>query len=200
MAAEIASGRYLFAYDDDEGEINPVAMLLASREEQESESSQANKGSGICYNYIHDIESVWWIMVWALFSFEKKARSGNDVLDSLLSGTRRDNKRTLFPGTLTSGERYLFIQKESHFSNAVNGCIPQYFSDLTDTVRVLRKVIVKTYKKKEIDEPEVIKFDSSKDDGDMDPHRAFISTLRDTLMEDFEIVLVRSSGCGTTAS
>ena len=200
MAAEIAFGKYLFVSANNKGKTNPVAKLRALRGGQVSESSQANKGSGICYNFIHDIESVWWIAVWALFSFEKKARSGNDVLDAQSSDTRRDNKRTLFPGTLTSGERYLFIQKESHFSDAVDGCIPQYFSDLTNAVRVLRTEIVNTYEEKEIDQPEVIKFDSSKDDGDMDPHRAFISTLRDTLMEDFEIVLVRSSGCGATAS
>lgn len=67
MATEIAFGEYLFVSANNKGKIDPVAMLLASREEQKSESSQANKGSGICYNYIHDIESVWWIMVWALF-------------------------------------------------------------------------------------------------------------------------------------
>ena len=200
MAAEIAFGKYLFVSANNKGKTNPVAKLRALRGGKVSESSQANKGSGICYNYIHDIESVWWIAVWALFSFEKKARSGNDVLDAQSSDTRRDNKRTLFPGTSTSAERQNFIQQDSHFKDAVDGCIPRYFKDLTNVVRVLRHVIVNTYKEKEIDEPEVIKFDSSKDDGDMDLHRVFIFILRDTLLEDFEIVLVRSSGCGITAS
>ena len=77
MAIEVASGKYLFTKRGTGNNI--LSRMDAYENEQTSSDAQMNVGSGFCNNYIHDLESVWWITVWMVFSFEKAMPIRDDI-------------------------------------------------------------------------------------------------------------------------
>ena len=200
MAIEVASGRYLFAKEKTDNDI--VSRLHAYRNKFTSRDTHPDVGPGICNNYIHDLESIWWIIAWAIFSLEKKMPLGDDVLDPMASSIRRKKKQTLFPGVLSSTHRRDFFSIEGVFVASVKGCIPQYFNRLVHTLRASREEIMNTYEREEADNPTVITFKSNDDSEGACLHKALLSALRDTerYMEDFDIVLVPSSDSRSTTT
>ena len=194
MATEIAAGGYDFI--ERKRGVRGLSKLLAEKNEQVSGKPRLASGPGICYNYIHDIESVWWITAWVLFSFEKKAPSEDDKLDQQSSSTRWRNKERLFPGDLIYQDRLRFLSFEDDFQAYVLECIPQYFNDLVLGLGASREEIVSAYEREEVNKPIVITFKPNDDVEGVYLHTELLSILRQTEinMEDFDTVLIPSPG------
>ena len=80
MAVEIASQRYLFAkLSKDTAEGKGLDDYMQRQVDKEKNPRTDDTPEGIYYNYIHDLESVWWIAVWALFNSEKKDIGANKI-------------------------------------------------------------------------------------------------------------------------
>ena len=132
------------------------------------------------YNYLHDLESVWWIIVWALFNFEKKdART-----DSYTTRQRKLNKDKLFSGTIDSNYRFRFLSIRESYARTIR-CLPKYFKNLSVMLGIIAKAITEFYRKKESNEEGPIVWDESSN-----IHKIFIGLLDDVTTEQFEIVRV----------
>ena len=86
------------------------ALEEALRKAKEAMSSfykDTKLSGGIYYNYIHDLESVWWIGVWSLFNFKKK-HSRTDETDSLAANQNKLHNYILFSAPIDdkSGEYF----------------------------------------------------------------------------------------------
>ena len=80
MPVEISRQRYLFAkLSKDTAEGKGPDDYMQRQVDKEKNPRANNTPKGIYYNYIHDLESVWWIAVWALFNFEKKDIGTNEI-------------------------------------------------------------------------------------------------------------------------
>ena len=199
MSIEVAAGKYLFTERGTGNDI--LSRMDAYENEQTSSDAQSNVGPGICNNYIHDLESVWWITVWALFSFEKAMSLRDDVLDPMSSSIRSRHRKTLFEA-LSPTDRQESLSVEGDLEATVKGCIPRYFADLVIYLRASREEIVFTYEREEVDKPTVITFRSNNDGKDECLHKALLSALNMTrnYMRKFDIALVPSSDSWSTTS
>ena len=188
MAVEIARQRYLFAKlskDTAEGKgLDDYMQRLMHKEEN---PEQVGEPKGIYYNYIHDLESVWWIAVWALFNFEKKDIGANEI-DSQAAKQRKLNKDVLFPGTVGNQDRFEFLSVRTTYADTT-GCLPKYFENLIRTLGTIAEAITELYQWKELDyqvnesnKEEPILWDESST-----IHKTFIRLLNRVNTEEFEI-------------
>ena len=185
MAVEISRQSYLFAKlskDTAEGKgLDDYMQRLMHKEEN---PEQVGEPKGIYYNYIHDLESVWWIVVWALFNFEKKdART-----DSYTTRQRKLNKDKLFSGTVDNNYRFKFLSVRESYAETI-ACLPKYFKDLSAMLGTIAKVITELYQKKESNK-EWNKENPILWDESSNIHKIFIGLLDDVTTEQIEIVRV----------
>ena len=177
MAIEIAVQKYLFKPEQlSQPEADFDAEMRANEARLEILRSKSDR-EGIFYNYIHDIESVWWVMIWALFTFEKEG----ELLDRGDTVTRRTNRENLFYGPLKAMDRRDFFERLEIYDNYAK-CIPKYFTSNVAALDLVRKKIIKEYRAKEVDNPQSIKYTSPK------LHARFIAYLRRVKLESFAIV------------
>ncbi|PAV18246.1 hypothetical protein PNOK_0673200 [Pyrrhoderma noxium] len=139
----------------------------------------------VYYNYIHDLESVWWIVIWAFLNFEKKdART-----DSYTTKRQRKlNKDKLFPGTIDNYYRFIFLNVWGSYSQTIE-CLPMYFKNLPTTLGTLADAITDIYRVKESNkkwnEKVPIVWDESSN-----IHETFICLLSRVDMKEFEMARV----------
>ena len=158
--------------------------------DKEKNPRAGNTPKGIYYNYIHDLESVWWIAVWALFNFEKKDIGANEI-DSWAAKQRKLNKDTLFSGTVGNQDRIEFLSMRKTYAKKTK-CLPEYFENLPTTLGTIAEAIIELYQSKELNyqvdesnKEEPILWDESST-----IHGKFIRLLRRVEMEEFKIVRV----------
>ena len=152
--------------------------------DKEKNPRAGNTPKGIYYNYIHDLESVWWIAVWALFNFEKKDAEA----DSYTTIQRKLNKDKLFSGTIDSNYRFRFLSIRESYARTIR-CLPKYFKNLSVMLGIIAKAITEFYRKKESNK-EWNKGDPILWDESSNIHKIFIGLLDDVTTEPFEIVRV----------
>ena len=183
MPVEIARQRYLFAKlskDTAEGKgLDDYMQRLMHKEEN---PKQVGEPKGIYYNYIHDLESVWWIAVWALFNFEKK----DSRADSYTTLQRKLNKDKLFPGTTDSNYRFRFLNIRESYARTIR-CLPKYFKNLSVMLGIIAKAITELYRRKESNEEWGLKEGPIVWDESSNIHRTFIRLLNRVNTEEFEI-------------
>ena len=157
--------------------------------DKEKNPRAGNTPKGIYYNYIHDLESVWWIAVWALFNFEKKDIGANKI-DSWASKQRKLNKDILFSGTVGNQDRIEFLSMRKTYAKKTK-CLPEYFENLPTTLGTIAEAIIELYQLKELNyqvdesnKEEPILWDESST-----IHGVFIGLLSN-VMEEFEIVRI----------
>ena len=188
MAVEIARQRYLFAKlskDTDEGKDSDDYERRQVDKEKNPRTDDTPEG--IYYNYIHDLESVWWIAVWALFNFEKKDIGANEI-DSWAAKQRKLNKDTLFSGTVGNQDRIEFLSMRKTYAKKTK-CLPEYFENLPTTLGTIAEAIIELYQLKELNyqvnesnKEEPILWDESSI-----IHGIFICLLSRVNTEEFEI-------------
>ena len=191
MAVEISRQSYLFAkLSKDTAEGKGLVDYMQRLMHKEENPKQVGEPKGIYYNYIHDLESVWWIAVWALFNFEKKD-AGTNKSDSQATRQREFNKDTLFSGTVGNQDRFDFLSVRTTYADTT-GCLPKYFENLIRTLGTIAEAITELYQWKELDYQvnESIKEEPILWDESSTIHGKFIRLLRRVEMEEFEIVRV----------
>ena len=181
MAVEATYRSYQF--------LDPVCYLSYGSENDDSEDDNLESVDeiGILYNYIHDLESVWWIAVWALFNFEKKD-AGTNKSDSQATRQRKFNKDTLFSGTVGNQDRFEFLSIQNAYADTTE-CLPKYFANLPTTLGTIAEAIIELYQLKELNyqvnesnKEEPILWDESSI-----IHEIFICLLSRVNTEEFEI-------------
>ena len=179
MAVEVAHHVYYFS-EQSTGAGKTLDDYIQEREAYEKNRETNDTSKGVYYNYIHDLESVWWIIVWALFNFEKKDAG----TDSYTTRQRKLNKDKLFSGTTDSNYRFRFLSIRESYARTIR-CLPKYFKNLPIMLGIIAKAITELYRKKESIEEGPILWDESSN-----IHKIFIGLLDDVTMEQFEIVRV----------
>ena len=188
MAVEISRQKYLFAkLSKDTAEGKDSDDYEQRQVDKEKNPRAGNTPKGIYYNYIHDLESVWWIAVWALFNFEKKDIGANEI-DSQAANQRKLNKDILFSGTVGNQDRIEFLSMRKTYADTTE-CLPKYFANLPTTLGTIAEAIIELYQLKELNyqvdesnKEEPILWDESSI-----IHRIFICLLSRVNTEEFEI-------------
>ena len=188
MAVEVADQAYYFS-EQSTGADKTLDDYIQEREAYEKNRKTNDTSKGVHYNYIHDLESVWWIVVWALFNFEKKD-AGTNKSDSQATRQRKFNKDTLFSGTVGNQDRFEFLSVRTTYADTT-GCLPKYFENLIRTLDTIAEAITELYQWKELDYQvnESNKEDSILWDESSTIHGIFIGLLSD-VTEEFEIVRI----------
>ena len=188
MSVEISRQSYLFAKlskDTDEGKDSDDYERRQVDKEKNPRTDDTPEG--IYYNYIHDLESVWWIAVWALFNFEKKDIGANKI-DSWAAKQRKLNKDILFSGTVGNQDRFEFLSIQNAYADTTE-CLPKYFANLPTTLGTIAEAIIELYQSKELN----YQVDESNKEGPIlwdessNIHRIFIRLLSRVNTEEFEI-------------
>ena len=188
MAVEISRQRYLFAkLSKDTAEGKGLDDYMQRLMHKQKNPRANNTPKGIYYNYIHDLESVWWIAVWALFNFEKKDIGANEI-DSWAAKQRKLNKDILFSGTVSNQDRIEFLSMRKTYAKKTK-CLPEYFENLSTTLGTIAEAIIELYQWKELNyqvnesnKEEPILWDESST-----IHKTFIRLLSRVNTEQFEI-------------
>ena len=191
MAVEISRQKYLFAkLSKDTAKGKGPDDYMQRQVDKEKNPRAKNTPKGIYYNYIHDLESVWWIAVWALFNSEKKDIGANKI-DSWASKQRKLNRDILFSGTVDNQDRIEFLSMRKTYAKKTK-CLPEYFENLSTTLGTIAEAIIELYQSKELN----YQVDESNKEGPIlwdesfNIHKVFIGLLDDVTTEQFEIVRV----------
>lgn len=159
------------------------------KENRKKTLKSINTSRGIYYNYIHDLESIWWIAVWALFNFEKRhARA--DEIDLLAAYERKINRDLLFSGIIGNLNRNKFFRVNSTYTQATR-CLPKYFDDFSLTLMTIAEAIKDSYVEKELCGVTNISWDEKST-----IHDIFIELLDEVEMGKFEIVYIQTPTTG----
>ena len=143
----------------------------------------ADSPIGVYYNYVHDLEPVWWITIWTLFNFEKK-HTGSDEISSWAAGQCKINTHKLFSGILHNIYRLSFLLEPDNYKEATKW-LPKYLKSFITNLDSMANAITKVYRKKVLKKIDRILWDESST-----IHGKFIRLLRRVEMEEFEIVRV----------
>ena len=186
MPVEIAKQRRLYNQrctnidTDADSDSDDSEQEVANRNQ---ESEPAGAPMGVYYNYVHDLESVWWIAVWVLFTFEKK-HTGSDEISSWAARQRRLNKYDLFSGILHNIHRFIFLSASDKYKEATRW-VPKYFEDFALRLGIIASAIRRFYLKKALKKIDRIIWDETST-----IHETFIRLLSRVEIEEFEIVRV----------
>ena len=186
MAVEVADQAYYFS-EQSTGAGKELDDYRQEHKAYEKNRETNDTSKGGFYNYIHDLESVWWIAVWALFNFEKKDIGANEI-DSQAAKQRKLNKDVLFPGTVDNQDRIEFLSMRKTYADTTE-CLPKYFENLSTTLDTIAEAIIELYQSKELN----YQVDESNKEGPIlwdessNIHRIFIRLLNRVNTEEFEI-------------
>ena len=145
MSVEVATRTLLF-YEkkSDQGEgpsYEPTESCTASS----SQSQPDKEDRPFWANYIHDLESIWWISVWILYKFRKATEKRVVITD-----ISKEHSQNLFLASEPSSFRLLFLMVEKSFMSYIKS-IPHPIHSLVGFVINFRKLLVSAYKNEEID-------------------------------------------------
>ncbi|KAL5479068.1 hypothetical protein ACEPAI_2356 [Sanghuangporus weigelae] len=172
MAVE-AAGRiytYLPEEDDDEFEAEHRAMV-EGRVADIRLKEKTERSTPFFHNDLHDLESLWWIAVWVLFSSRPVSDDGTEnAEDSERDEQREAASSVLFPSVELRRERRLFLQSKDDFYARV-AWMPDRFRSIKVVLNTLRRSIVRKYSKFEADYPDF------RDDALEEAHDEFLKHL-----------------------
>ena len=120
MAVEVAFQSYQFLKE------HYSKTLLKEREgkgdfNHESSYPKDKDKGGINHNYIHDLESLWWILVWTVFVYEKKPDPIDpvDETSARWAEVQRGSYNNLFPGDVNIKARLSFLKVVDTFQGHI---------------------------------------------------------------------------------
>ena len=183
MAVEVADQAYYFS-EQSTGADKTLDDYIQELKAYEKNRETNDTSQGVFYNYIHDLESVWWIIVWALFNFEKK----DTEADSYTTIQRKLNKDKLFSGITDSNYRFIFHSMWEPYSQTIK-CLRMYFKNLPVTLSVIAEAITDIYRMKELNKEWNKKVPIVWDESS-NIHETFIRLLSRVNMKEFEMARV----------
>ena len=108
---------------------------------------------GIHHNYIHDLESLWWILVWTTFVYEKKPYE----MSAEWAEAQRTSYNILFPGNTCITDRLSFLNDDSTFNSRVKVVSP-FLMGYADIIGYFRELLLAEYEEMEKGVPATIYF------------------------------------------
>ncbi|KAJ3830886.1 hypothetical protein F5878DRAFT_521849, partial [Lentinula raphanica] len=121
MAAETLANSYLFTGDTE----SPVVP---------NETSPPS----FSHNPLHDLESIWWILVYILFFNDDKASPPK------ISKTRQEKMDELFHGKLEATGRLVFLMEPAHLDKA-KGYLSPSFAPAIEVLKELALLLTAAY-------------------------------------------------------
>ena len=127
---------------------------------------------GIYHNYIHDLESLWWILVWTTFVYEKMPDPTYEM-SAEWAEAQRTSYNILFPGDTYITDRQLFLIDDSTFKSRINDVSP-FLTGYIYIIRYFRDLLLVGYNLMEKDVPATVYFSRS---GSDIIHKGFLEKL-----------------------
>ncbi|KAL5525389.1 hypothetical protein ACEPAF_9259 [Sanghuangporus sanghuang] len=148
MAIEATRRFYAHLPDDDPSHVETEGQTPL---EHRIDESCSRKGSDLSppffHNDLHDLESLWWITIWVLFSY--RSFSGNVITGSRERESevqRRSSGAELFPGNSDTENRRMFlVSKEIYFRRF--SWMPDCLRSIKATLNTLRRILIWRYRK-----------------------------------------------------
>uniref|UniRef100_A0A0W0F072 Protein kinase domain-containing protein n=1 Tax=Moniliophthora roreri TaxID=221103 RepID=A0A0W0F072_MONRR len=155
MALEIEAGNYLFSsqketFPESEILLDP-SNLLRSVLANESTRDKTDTPSLVRYNYLHDLESLFWILMYFLFIMHPE----DDELDEAIISHRMRKFRKLFPSSLGfedfpyNGARIEFLRGNAGVQLEFASSVPERFRVTLQFATFIAKFLKKEYERVE---------------------------------------------------
>ena len=172
-------------------------FILPDPNNESSSYSDDGRKTGFWANYLHDLESLWWILVWTNTHFLKASDFESKSPAYELEKKKKDTiNEMLFSHTKILMERdYFFSSNESHYEHL--GKVPNSFPNLRHIVKVMRQMLLFTYCMREEEMDDTIPILVSED---CSLHIDCLEQIRSHPWEDIEIIPIwkaNSDGTGT---
>ncbi|KAJ3763536.1 hypothetical protein EV360DRAFT_33428 [Lentinula raphanica] len=126
MAAETLANGYLFTAIDTETPVVPDEKSLPS----------------FSHNPLHDLESIWWILVYVLFFNDDACKPSQDP------ETRQEKMNELFHGKLETAGRFLFLTQPAYLEKA-KGYLSPSFAPAIEALKESALLLSAAYQKSE---------------------------------------------------
>ena len=139
-------------------------------------------------NYIHDLESIWWILIWTLLTYQKVGNE-NYALESNADVQRRTRaaERIFHTDNLSTHIERSSLLKCSNFETFTE-IIPSFFKGLIGVAATFKERLVSTYKEEEGKSIFPIKL---KDDGLL--HWDILDAFKKSAIEYFDVVYINDN-------
>ena len=144
-------------------------------------------------HYIHDLESIWWVLIWTLLTYQKVSDE-NHAVDPNIDLERRVRASNLFYVDDCYVERINHLENKWIF-NELAEIIPDFFKGLVEVATVFREKLVSTCMKEEGKSVFPIR---SMDDGSL--HRDILEAFRTSPIENFDVAYIFSKNKTATKS
>ena len=157
LAAEVLSGHYLFKGLKRSALISSVLRRKNDRakiKEKFKPSKRVKREPAIFqYNYMHDLESVWMMGVWAILSLEKHPIKKEDIQSVYENAyKRREKLKEIFKGGYY--KRIEIIEEPLLFEMEVRD-VPDYFKPFVEALSKIGEKLEEEYRRKEKNEDEL---------------------------------------------
>ena len=185
MAIEVASRSYQFFTR------NHSRKLLKEREKEryfvgKHRNLNDTAKPGIHHNYIHDLESLWWILVWTTFIYEKMPDPTYET-SAEWAEAQRTSYDILFPIDTCITDRLSFLRDDGTFNSRVKSVSP-FLMGYADIIGYFRKLLLVEYEEMEKSVPATVYFSRSGSDV---IHEDFLEKLSEREIEKGIVVSVR---------
>ena len=110
---------------------------------------QANKNRGVWANYIHDLESIWWIAVWTFLAFQGASEANSETgSNEEVIKHQTYYLSTLFRGTMDNDDRPSFFTIDDSFVEVMGGMdsVPDSLATLGTAIIQIRYMLIECYK------------------------------------------------------
>ena len=154
MAIEVACRAYHFMRQ------NLSRKILKEREKKgyfgNYQYTNDTPKPGIYHNYIHDLESLWWILVWTTFVYEKMPDPTYEM-SAEWAEAQRTSYNILFPGDTYITDRQSFLNDDSTFKTRVKSVSP-FLTGYANIIGYFRELLLAEYEEVEKDVPATVHF------------------------------------------
>ena len=136
------------------------------------------------FSYIHDLESIWWILMWTLLKYQKAGDINNAVESSTEVQSRILTAEKLFHSDGFLVARYNILMLGGTL-NRIAMTIPNSFEGLVNVAAIFKERLISAYKEEEEKSIFPIKLT---DNGSM--HRDILMDFRTSAIEYFDVVCI----------
>ena len=124
-----------------------IEILLRKYQFMSFKANYTHKTSfGIYANYLHDLESIFWIIIWTMFLYRKETF---ETIDLKPMYAQKDAGSELFSKE-TQGvlNRKYFLTSKEIFTNRMKS-IPEYYKNIKELATTFKDHLIKAYDKEE---------------------------------------------------
>lgn len=152
MAVEVACQSYEFADEQESfGYLTEMGMEgynpKVKINTRENSSPSTSNPTGIYHSYTHDVESIWWVLVWTVFAYGE-IPVPTDEISVKCAEVQKSSYRALFPSDMSIEARLSFFKKLSTFTEYIKQVSP-FFHGQVSAIDFFRSMLLAKYKQTE---------------------------------------------------